>query len=100
MFNINVHMRISISERLFPFNVRNDGERLERSIEKQLKSDLERLIKKIQKAEIDPIGLGLYARAYTYKDWKRVQKKWGKALSKADVKVNVHVKIGGMGTIK
>ncbi|WP_458259534.1 Ger(x)C family spore germination C-terminal domain-containing protein [Bacillus cereus] len=59
-----------------------------------MKSDLEGLIKKIQKAEIAPIGLGVYARAYTYKDWKRVQKQWGKALSKADVK------IGGMGTIK
>ncbi|SMD41161.1 Ger(x)C family spore germination protein [Bacillus sp. JKS001846] len=100
MFNINVHMRITISERLFPFNVRNNGGELEKSIEKQLKSDLEGLIKKIQKAEIDPIGFGVYARAYAYKDWKGVQKQWGEALSKADVKVNVHVKIGGMGTIK
>ncbi|EJR45121.1 Ger(X)C family germination protein [Bacillus cereus VD107] len=100
LFNMNVHMRIVISERLFPFNVRNNEKRLEKSIEKQLKRDLERFIKKIQKAEIDPIGFGVYARAYTYKDWKKVQKQWGKALSKADVKVNVHVKIGGMGTIK
>ncbi|TPV44827.1 Ger(x)C family spore germination protein [Bacillus dicomae] len=100
LFNINVHTRILISERLFPFNVRDKAERLEKSIEKELESDLEHFIKKIQKAEIDPIGFGVYARAYTYKDWKRVQKQWGKALSKADVKVNVHVKIGGMGTIK
>ncbi|MBM6649594.1 Ger(x)C family spore germination C-terminal domain-containing protein, partial [Bacillus sp. RIT 809] len=49
---------------------------------------------------IDPIGLGLYARAYTYQDWKRFQNQWGKALSKADVNIKVHVKIGGMGTIK
>ncbi|MGG0730804.1 Ger(x)C family spore germination protein [Bacillus paramycoides] len=100
LFNMNVHMRIVISERLFPYNVRNNEKRLQKSIEKQLKRDLERFIKKIQKAEIDPIGFGVYARAYTYKDWKKVQKHWGKALSKADVKVNVHVKIGGMGTIK
>ncbi|PEB50516.1 spore gernimation protein [Bacillus pseudomycoides] len=100
IFNINVHMRILISERLFPFNVRNDGMTLEQKIQKQLKTDFQRLIKKIQIAEIDPIGLGLYARAYTYEDWKKVQHQWEKSLAKADVNVKVRVKISGMGTIK
>ncbi|WP_374987756.1 Ger(x)C family spore germination C-terminal domain-containing protein [Paenibacillus sp. R14(2021)] len=38
---------------------------------------------------MDPIGVGLYARAYQYKAWKKVQENWGDAFSKADVSVNI-----------
>ncbi|MFD3449389.1 Ger(x)C family spore germination protein [Microbacteriaceae bacterium 4G12] len=100
IFDINAKMGVSLTERLFAFNVRKNSKKLEKSIEAKLKADFERLIKKIQDAEIDPIGLGLYARAYTYPQWKKVQNHWGKALSKADVNVKVNVKIAGMGTIK
>ncbi|MBE5108297.1 Ger(x)C family spore germination protein, partial [Bacillus thuringiensis] len=58
------------------------------------------LIKKIQAANIDPIGYGRYARAYTYPEWKKVKNKWNSELAKGDVNVKVNVEIGAMGTIK
>ncbi|WP_028402640.1 Ger(x)C family spore germination protein [Ectobacillus panaciterrae] len=100
IFDVNVKMRIAVTERLFPFNVRKNASKLQKSIETKLKADFERLIKKTQTAKIDPIGFGLYARAYTYPEWKKVQNRWGKAFSKADVNVKVSVTIAGMGTIK
>lgn len=100
IFDVNINMRIAITERLFPFDVKKDIAKLQKGIETKLQADFERFIKKIQAAEIDPVGFGLYARAYAYPKWKKVQKRWGKAFSKADVNVKVTVKIGGMGTIK
>lgn len=100
IFDVKVDMRIGITERLFPFDVRKDAVKLQKGIETKLNGDFDRLIKKIQAAKIDPIGLGVYARAYTYPEWKKVQNQWGKAFSKADVNVKVSVTIGGMGTIK
>ena len=100
IFDTNIKMRIGISEMLFPFNVRKDAAKLEKSIQTKLKADFEHLIKKTQAANIDPFGYGLYARAYTYPEWKKVQNQWGNEFSKADVKVKVNVTISGMGTIK
>ncbi|MDP7981110.1 Ger(x)C family spore germination protein [Bacillus sp. WLY-B-L8] len=100
IFNIDIKMGIGITERLFSFNARKDAAKLQKAIETKLEADFKDLIKKIQTAEIDPIGLGTYARTYTYPEWKKVQNEWPKALAKGDVNVNVSVKIGGMGTIK
>lgn len=100
IFDIGVNMRISIKERLFPFDVKREAPKLEKEIEDQLQKQFLQLIKKIQKAKIDPIGLGMYARAYEYSHWKKVQDSWGNALSEADVNVKVKVKIQAMGSIK
>ena len=100
IFHIDVKMEIGITELLFSFNTRKDTAKLQKAIETKLEDDFKRLIKKIQAAEIDPIGLGTYARTYTYPEWKKIQNKWNKALAKGDVNVNVSVKIAGMGTIK
>lgn len=100
IFDVNVKMKIGITERLFPFDVRQDRVQLQKNIETKLNSDFRRLIKKIQAAKIDPIGLGVYARAYTYPEWKKARDQWGKTFSKADVNVKVSVTIEGMGTIK
>ncbi|MEI4799821.1 Ger(x)C family spore germination protein [Bacillus sp. NPDC077411] len=100
IFHIDVKMRIGITERLFSFNTRKDAAKLQKAIETKMEADFKQLIKKIQAAEIDPIGLGIYARTYTYPQWKKVQNNWNKALAKGDVNVKVSVRIGGMGTIK
>lgn len=99
-FDIHVKMRISLSEQLFPFNVEKEAEKLEKEIAQQLEAQYEQLINKIQAAEIDPIGLGLYARAKQYRHWKDVQDEWGKALSSADVNVKVKVKVMTMGAVR
>ena len=99
-FDIRIRSYITLSEREFPFDVEKKSGELEKMIEKQLDQQFENLIKKIQKHKIDPIGLGLYARAHEYKEWQKVQDDWGEALSKADIKINVKVKVKSMGPIK
>jgi Ger(x)C family germination protein len=99
-FDIRIRSNATLSEREFPFDVENKSEDLEKMIEKQLNQQFEKLIKKIQKHKIDPIGLGLYARAHKYKEWQKVQDDWGEALSAADIKINVKVKVKSMGPIK
>ena len=99
-FDIRIRSYATISEREFPFDVENKSGELEKMINKQLHQQFENLIKKIQKHKIDPIGLGLYARAYEYKEWQKVQDDWGEALSKADIKINVKVKVKSMGPVK
>lgn len=37
------------------------------------------VIKKIQDNKIDPIGLEVYARAYEYDHYKKVQEDWGQS---------------------
>lgn len=100
IFNTYIKMRIGITEQLFSFNTRKDTLKLQKALETKLEADFKQLIKKIQTANIDPIGLGRYARTYTYPEWKEVQNKWNNELAKGDVNVKVNVKIGGMGTIK
>ena len=99
-FDINIKMKIALTERLFQANVREDAAKLQKSIETKMNGEFKSFINKIQKAKIDPVGFGLYARAYEYPKWKKVQDHWGKAFSKADVHVKVNVTIAGMGTIK
>ncbi len=100
IFNIAVKMRIAIKERLFPYDIMHETPELEKEIQDELRMQFVQLVGKIQKAKIDPIGLGLYARAYEYSEWKKVQDKWGETLSKAEVNVKVDVKIQSSGTMK
>jgi Ger(x)C family germination protein len=99
-FDINIKMKIALTERLFRINMRKNATKLQKSIETKMQEEFKSFINKIQKAKIDPVGFGIYARAYEYPKWKKVQDHWGKAFSKADVHVKVNVTIAGMGTIK
>jgi Ger(x)C family germination protein len=99
-FEINIKMPASLSERLFPFDVRKNGKELEKIISGQLQKRFEKLIKNIQEHQIDPIGLGLYARAHEYSQYKKMEDHWGEALSKADIHVAVKVTIESMGPMK
>ncbi|MBE5100304.1 Ger(x)C family spore germination protein [Priestia aryabhattai] len=74
--------------------------KLEENINKELKLQFEHLIKKIQKRKLDPIGLGLYARAYQNNEYNKVKSDWGEALKKSNIKVSVHVKVKTMGAVK
>ncbi|MGO0060126.1 Ger(x)C family spore germination protein [Brevibacillus fluminis] len=97
-FDIDVNMRVGLTERLFQLDVTKEAKKLEKDMEAELERRFEGLIRKIQKAKIDPIGLGLHARAYEYRHWKAVQDDWGEALAKGDVNVKVNVTIIGVGT--
>ncbi|WPS85791.1 Ger(x)C family spore germination protein [Brevibacillus halotolerans] len=100
IFDVNVHSTATISERLFPFNVMESPEELEKMIEENLEQKFSKMIRKLQKAKIDPVGFGMYARAYTYPQWKKVKENWLDNFQKSRVNIKVKVKIIGMGSVK
>ncbi|TXK81466.1 Ger(x)C family spore germination protein [Paenibacillus sp. N3.4] len=99
-FEIKINMHVGLTEHLFPYDVRYQGKELEVKIAEQLEKQLEGLIKKIQAHEIDPIGLGLYARAHENSQYKKVKDHWGESLAKADIHVSVKATIDSMGPVK
>ncbi|MEC0232289.1 Ger(x)C family spore germination protein [Paenibacillus alba] len=99
-FDIDIKMKISLYEMLFPHDIENNSTELEQKISEQMKKQFESLIKKIQQQAIDPIGLGLHARAFEYDEYKAVKKDWGKALANADIRVTIKTTIDAMGPIK
>lgn len=99
-FNIKMNFNISIAEMTFNMDIDKDNKKLTALITKQLNKDLNELIHKIQKQQLDPFGFGDYARAFQYKEWKKVEDDWPKAFSKASVKVRSTIKILESGIIK
>ncbi len=99
VFDINVNSKITITEQLFPYDFEKKQAKFEKSIANELEDEFNQLIHKIQKAQIDPLGLGLYARAYTYPEWKKVQDHWGKTLAKSKINIHVKTEIKSIGTM-
>ena len=53
-------------------DIDKDSKKLTSIITKQLNKDLNDLIHSIQKQKLDPFGFGDYARAFQYKEWKKL----------------------------
>ncbi|CAN7196549.1 Ger(x)C family spore germination protein [Paenibacillus sp. LjRoot153] len=97
VFDIQLSIPIQLTEKPFTYDVRHEATRLEAEINKQLDEQMKALVTNMQKHEVDPIGLGLYARGYQFKAWEHVQDEWGHAFSEAEVNVHVETKIKNMG---
>lgn len=104
IFNIDVHMNVALIERIEGKSIKHSEKqkreiiKLEGDMKRRLDGNLISMFRHMQKNEIDPIGLSLYARAYQYKEWKRVRKNWTHALSEAKININTHIKINNTGT--
>jgi hypothetical protein len=101
-FNYDIQIKLSafIAEKLFTLDTGDKSNQLEQLIQDQLNQKFAALFKKLQKNKVDPLGMGLYARAYQYKEWKKVQGNWAETFSEAKVSVKVKVKIIDSGNIK
>ncbi|HDR3648617.1 MULTISPECIES: spore germination protein GerSC [Bacillus] len=99
-FNVKMDFKIAVSELTFNMDIDKDRKKLTSLITKQLNKDLNDLIYKIQKQQLDPFGFGDYARAFQYKEWKTVEDDWPSAFSKANMKVTPTIKILENGIIK
>ncbi|GED67043.1 germination protein [Brevibacillus reuszeri] len=99
-FDLHLKYAIVLTEILVQVSPVEDKKRLERAIASDMKKKMEAVIAKFQKNQLDPIGLGKFARAYAYEDWKRVEDDWGKAFSKAKVNVYPEVEIISIGSLK
>ncbi|MEW4212122.1 Ger(x)C family spore germination protein [Priestia megaterium] len=99
-FNIGVSMYVMLTDIPPSYESITSIPKLEDNVNKELQLQFEHLIKKIQKRKLDPIGLGLYARAYQNNEYEKVKSDWGEALKQADIKVSVNVKVKTMGAVK
>jgi len=101
-FRFDVHVKVPavISERLFPMDMRKQFKQFEQMVEKELQRQFEILVRKCQQKQLDPFGFGIYARAFEYKQWKKVEDNWGEAFAKSEVKLTVKAQIRGMGSVK
>ncbi|WP_183192642.1 Ger(x)C family spore germination protein [Brevibacillus fluminis] len=99
-FDLHFNFRIVINEVLVNANPLKDQKRLEQALADQIKKEMDALVTKLQKQHLDPIGLGIYARAFSYNEWKQVQHDWGLAFSKAKVNINPTVSIISIGSLK
>ena len=73
-------------------------EALEKKFSKDLTSKSNEVIKKLQEANSDPIGIGDIIRSKYYDYWKSID--WNEMYKEADIKANVEVEIGNVGIIK
>ncbi|MBP3964150.1 Ger(x)C family spore germination protein [Paenibacillus lignilyticus] len=99
-FDIRLKLPIHLTEQMFRLSAEKNSPELEAMINKQLELEMNKLVKKIQKNKLDPIGLGLYARAFQYNSWKKVENDWGGAFAKAEVNIHVDTTIKDHGEIE
>lgn len=81
VFDVNIRSIVYVTERLFPFDIMSPYHELEQKIAANLEEQFNSLIRKLQKARIDPAGFGMYARAHAYPQWKKAQEH-GRIISK------------------
>jgi hypothetical protein len=98
-FDIRVRMRVTLTERLFAYD-KGEEERLERMITEQVQQKMDDFVLKLKSNRVDPIGLGLYARANEYRRYKKVEERWGEAISESDIRPAVIVELGSTGPIE
>ncbi|KPV59888.1 hypothetical protein QJ48_08510 [Paenibacillus sp. A3] len=96
-FDIRMDIDVNMTERLFEYDLEKDKKPLEQALGQEFQKKCDALIAKIQKHRIDPIGLGVYAKAFHYGQWKKVESDWGQALAEAKVRVMPKVTIKSSG---
>ncbi|MET3698697.1 Ger(x)C family germination protein [Bacillus oleivorans] len=99
-FDLRVKLPFSVIERLFPYDLEKNKEAFENIVKEQMEKKFNELIGKIQKNNLDPIGLGLYARAFQYKEYKKVEDHWADVLAEAKINVTVDAELVARGAIK
>jgi Ger(x)C family germination protein len=98
-FDIKMTVPFKVTERFFPWSEKK-LDKLEQTVNDAIKQKVDNLIKKFQENKIDPIGLGVYARAYQYDHFKKVEDNWGEAFSKATININVQSNLITQGSMK
>lgn len=92
-FDVELEASASIAAIDAEYDLKGQEAELTRQTEKELQKWSQSLIERCQDEEVDPIGFGLYARAYQYAEWKKVQNAWPHAFAKSQVRVHTAVHI-------
>lgn len=98
-FDVRMHLGAILTEATTHIDMKKEKKKLEQLLAKEIQKQLESIVKKLQKYEVDPIGFGLYARAYEYKQFKK-QKSWPKAFAKAKINIRPTVEMISYGVLQ
>lgn len=99
-FHVQIDAGVIITEKIADVDIDKKQTQLEKMIAHEIKTKTTALVKTFQRHHVDPVGFGLYARAYEYDHWKKVENDWGKAFAEADVSMSVKAKIISYGVIQ
>lgn len=97
VFNVRLNMDAAISEKLVSDA---DEEQIGPMIQAELDKQYRSLLGKLQKHRIDPVGFGMYARAYTYREWEKVKDRWSESFAEADIRFMARVRVVGTGIME
>lgn len=106
VFNLDIYANVALIEKTNAnlikghYDNKKNVNNLESAIQKEVNKKLQNILNEMQQNKIDPIGLSLYARAFQYKEWKKVKGDWLQALAEAKINVKTHVKMKDTGTIR
>ncbi|MEI2316351.1 Ger(x)C family spore germination protein [Bacillus sp. SH7-1] len=106
VFNLDINANVALVEKTNSnlikgyYDNKKNIYNLKSAIQKEINNNLQNILNEIQQNKIDPIGLSLYARAFQYKEWKKVKGNWSQAIAEAKINVKTHVKIKDTGTIR
>lgn len=99
-YKIKVDAVVSVTEKFLEYELLENSEDMAYKLSEEMKNSMEQLIKKFQKLKVDPVGFGIYSRAYQYPFFKEVQNDWGEELSRAQFDVEVNLRILASGAVK
>ncbi|WP_231563667.1 MULTISPECIES: Ger(x)C family spore germination protein [Anoxybacillus] len=101
VFHFDVHMKLGVivTESTTYIDMKKEKKKVEKWLAKEIQKQLESVVKKLQTYEADPIGFGLYARAYEYRQFQK-QKSWSKAFAKAEINIRPTVEIISYGVLQ
>ncbi|ANC22642.1 MULTISPECIES: Ger(x)C family spore germination protein [Bacillus] len=106
VFNLDIYANVALIEKTNAnlikkhYDNKKNINNLKSAIQNEINNNLQNMLNEIQQNKIDPMGLSLYARAFQYKEWKKVKGDWLQALAAAKINVKTHVKIKDTGTIR
>lgn len=106
VFNLDIYANVALIEKTNAnlikehYDNKKNINNLKSAIQKEINTNLQNMLNEIQHNKIDPIGLSLYARAFQYKEWKKLKGNWSQAIAEAKINVKTHVKIKDTGTIR
>lgn len=99
-FSIGVRISASVVEKMSSLDLDAHHRQVEIACAEQIRDSFVNLLGKLKKNEVDPVGFGIYARAYHHRAFEQVKQNWGEAFSRSDVQVRVSVAFADEGSIK
>lgn len=99
-FDVGIRIAAGVMEKLPYVDIEERRQQIEAACAEQIRLKFQDLIDKLRKNKVDPVGFGIYARAYEHAAFERVKSNWGEAFGRSDVRIRVQVSFADEGSVK